>query len=76
MESSSQIKPRRTAEEVRQEIQRTRQEVVLTAAALQEEVAMRTDWRQWVRRRPVLFMAAAFAVGFLIAGRKQIHLLE
>lgn len=59
-----------TPEALRAELQRTRNELVLHATALQEEVAWRTDWREWVRRRPGLCLGAAFFAGFLLGQRR------
>jgi ElaB/YqjD/DUF883 family membrane-anchored ribosome-binding protein len=47
------------------EIERTRARVSQSIVALREAVAKRTDWREWVRERPGLFVAAAFAFGIL-----------
>ena len=55
--------------EVRAEIERAREQIASSAEALRHEVAMRTDWREWVRRKPALFLMGAFAVGFFIAKR-------
>ena len=51
-------------------IQALRHEVVRRKERFQEEIARSTDWREWVRRRPGTFVAAAFAVGFLIGRRR------
>lgn len=59
------------AEQLRAEIQRTRVELVHSVSALCEEVAWRTDWREWVRRRPLTCVGAAFFVGFLIGGSQR-----
>jgi hypothetical protein len=71
MEGSSQTKEGRSPDQVREEIHRARQELVSVASALQEEVAMRMDWREWIRRRPGLFLAGAFALGFWIGTRRR-----
>jgi hypothetical protein len=55
--------------EAEQEIARTRERVSQSVLALRQAVARETDWREWVRRRPLLFMAGAFALG-VIWGRR------
>jgi hypothetical protein len=47
------------------EIARTREEVSRSVVALRRAVVNRTDWREWVRRNPGLYMAAAFALGLI-----------
>lgn len=54
------------AAKLREEIERAREQIAVSAQALREEVAMRADWREWVRRKPAQMLLGAFAVGFLI----------
>jgi ElaB/YqjD/DUF883 family membrane-anchored ribosome-binding protein len=54
------------AAKLREQIERTREQIAVSAHALREEVAMRADWREWVRRKPALMLMGAFAVGFFI----------
>jgi hypothetical protein len=56
--------------EAEQEIARTRERVSQSVLALRQAVARQTDWREWVRRRPLLFVAGAFALG-VIWGRRS-----
>ncbi len=60
-----------TPEQLRAEIERTRNELVHSVTLLREEVAWRTDWRQWVRRHPMSCVGAAFFVGFLIGSSRR-----
>ena len=60
----------RTPAELRAEIERTRADLVTSVSALREEVAARTDWREWVRRRPLLCVGLAFTVGYLLGERR------
>jgi ElaB/YqjD/DUF883 family membrane-anchored ribosome-binding protein len=60
----------RTPAELREEIERTRADLVLSVSALREEVAARTDWREWVRRRPLMSVGIAFTVGYLLGERR------
>jgi hypothetical protein len=69
MPGNGELKVSRSPEQVRAEIERVREQIVSSATALREEVAMRTDWREWVRRRPGLVLAGAFALGFWIGSR-------
>jgi hypothetical protein len=54
------------------DVERARERVAQSVLALRNEVARRTDWREWFRGRPVTFLAAAFALGFLV-GRQSRH---
>jgi ElaB/YqjD/DUF883 family membrane-anchored ribosome-binding protein len=51
------------------ELAESRAEVAESMMALRDEVARRTDWRGWIRRRPGLALGAAFAVGLLLGTR-------
>jgi ElaB/YqjD/DUF883 family membrane-anchored ribosome-binding protein len=51
------------------EVAESREQVAESILALREEVARRTDWRGWIRRRPALAFGAAFAVGLLLGTR-------
>jgi len=55
---------------LRAEIERTRAELATSVTALREEVAHATDWRAWVRKRPLLAVGAAFMIGFALAQRR------
>ena len=57
--------------EAEQEIARTRERVSQSVLALRQAVARKTDWREWVRRHPMMFMGGAFALG-LIWGRRSV----
>jgi ElaB/YqjD/DUF883 family membrane-anchored ribosome-binding protein len=50
-------------------VARTRARVAGSILALRREVTRRTDWREWVRRRPLPLLATAFALGLLLGGR-------
>ncbi len=60
---------RRSADEVRAEIERARAQIAASVTALRHEVTQRADWRQWVRSRPGLFIGAGFAIGFWLGYR-------
>jgi hypothetical protein len=51
------------------EIERSRERLAASFGALREELTTLTDWREWMRRRPVPFVAGAFALGFLMGWR-------
>ena len=53
------------------EIEKARQQVAASVVALRGELASTTDWRQWVRRRPLALIAGAFVVGFLFGSRRR-----
>ena len=61
----------RSPAEIRAEIERTRAELSHSVSALREEVAWRTDWREWVMRRPVACVGAAFFLGFLLGNSQR-----
>ena len=69
MNGGSEAKVRRTPAEVRAEIERTREEFVSSANALRREMAMRMDWKRWVRQNPGLFIAGALVLGFWLGMR-------
>lgn len=48
------------------EIARTREKVTLSVMALQREISRTFDWREWVRKKPVLAVAVAFGAGALL----------
>jgi hypothetical protein len=48
------------------EIARAREEVFQSIVVLEQEVARVLDWRDWIRRKPILAMAGAFALGALV----------
>jgi hypothetical protein len=52
-------------EQAEADLERSRARVAASVTALRNEVARRRDWRDWVRRRPGLFLAGALALGFL-----------
>jgi len=55
---------------VEADIQRSREQVADSMLALRREIARRTDWRGWVRKRPVAFLGGAVALGFLFGFRR------
>jgi len=67
----SETRSGRSPADVRAEIDRTREEIVCSAAALREQVAMRMDWRQWVRQNPGFFLASAFGVGVWLGSQRR-----
>ena len=51
------------------DVELARESVTKTMLALERQLASTFDWREWVRQRPYLAVAAAFAVGaFLGSG--------
>lgn len=57
----------RNPAEIREGIERAREEIERSMAALREEVQETVDWRRYVRRRPSAFFAGALVLGLLIA---------
>ncbi len=60
----------RTPAAVRAEIERTRAELATSVTALREQVSQAADWREWVRKRPLIAVGAAFMIGFLLGQRR------
>jgi hypothetical protein len=60
-----------SASEVRREIERAREQISASALALREEMAAKTDWRQWFRYRPGAWLLGALALGFLLGNRRR-----
>jgi hypothetical protein len=58
-------------ERARADVSRALVTVRTSLSELRHEVALRTDWRTYVRARPGTFLAAAFLVGFLLGSRHQ-----
>ena len=50
------------------EIARSREAVALSVVALQKELSRKLDWREPIRRQPLLAMALAFGVGAILGG--------
>jgi ElaB/YqjD/DUF883 family membrane-anchored ribosome-binding protein len=53
------------------EIERTRARVSRSMMALRNAVAKQTDWREWVRERPAVFVVGAFALGMFFGLRSS-----
>ena len=70
MNAKESTAPPRTPAQVRAEIERARQQIESSVVGLREQMAMRTDWREWVRRRPGLFLAGAFVLGVALGSRR------
>jgi len=60
---------RRDPQRIRAEIEQTRAEIAESMLALRDEIARRTDWRAFVRRRPLVAVGVAFYVGYLLGKR-------
>ncbi len=50
------------------EIARSREAVALSVVALQKEISRKLDWREPIRRQPLLAMLLAFGVGAILGG--------
>lgn len=53
--------------EIRAGIERAREEIERSMAALREEVQDTVDWRRYVRRHPAAFFAGAVLAGLFVA---------
>lgn len=61
--------PNRDPAEIRTDIERTREEIAESIVALRDSVSDAADWKAWVKRNPMPFLAGAFAVGFIVGLR-------
>jgi hypothetical protein len=52
------------------DVERARERVTSSVLALRDEMVRRTDWRTWIRRRPLPFLGAAIALGFWLGFRR------
>jgi len=59
----------RDPNEIRTEIERTREEIAQSLITLKSSVTEATDWKSYVRRQPLAFVGGAFAIGLLIGLR-------
>ena len=64
---------RRDPERIRADIERARAEIADSMLVLRDEVTERLDWRNAVRRRPMVAVGVAFAVGWLLGSRSAAH---
>jgi hypothetical protein len=52
------------------ELEHARDKFSLSMSAVEREVAHTLDWRAWMRRRPGVVLALAFAVGAFLGRRR------
>jgi hypothetical protein len=52
------------------EIARTRERLSASLGALKHDLGSLTDWRTWVRERPLPFLAGALALGAWLGSRR------
>jgi len=70
MPGNGELKVSRSTAELKEDIERAREQIATSANALREEVAAKTDWREWVRQRPGLAIAGAIALGVFLGTRE------
>jgi hypothetical protein len=51
------------------EVERSRERLAASLGALRADITGLTDWREWIRRQPLPFVAGAAALGFWIGWR-------
>jgi hypothetical protein len=66
LNGDKQTAPVTALEETEAEIERTRERLSASLGALRDEISDLADWRSWVERRPLPFLAGAFAFGLLV----------
>jgi hypothetical protein len=47
----------------------SRERLASSMEALEQEITRATDWREWVRRKPGVMLALAFALGAFLGRR-------
>lgn len=52
------------------QIAASRDRLVASMGALKEQLTGLSDWREWVRRRPLSFVGGALALGILLGLRR------
>ena len=55
--------------EAEAEIARSRELVARSVLELQRELSRAVDWREWIRRKPVVAVGLAFGLGVLLGRR-------
>jgi hypothetical protein len=55
--------------EAEAEIAFSRELVARSVLELQRELSRAVDWREWIRRKPVVAMSVAFGLDFLLGRR-------
>lgn len=55
--------------EAEAEIARSRALVARSVLELQRELSRAVDWREWIRRKPVVAVSLAFGLGVLLGRR-------
>lgn len=48
---------------------RTREQLSRSVLALRRAMVKKSDWHEWVSRRPALFLTSAFLLGILLGQR-------
>jgi ElaB/YqjD/DUF883 family membrane-anchored ribosome-binding protein len=61
---------RREPAEIRADIESARAEIADSLLTLRSQVRKSVDWRERVRRQPLVALGVAFSVGFLLGWRK------
>ena len=62
----------RDSTQIHAAIDDARRQIAASVIALRAKADLALDWREWFRRRPGLFIGAAFALGFIVgAGRRR-----
>ena len=51
------------------DLENAREKFVLSLGAVEREISHALDWREWVRRRPGIALAFAFAIGVFLGRR-------
>ncbi len=70
MAQQQQRRPRDPSE-IQADIERAREEITQSVLALRERVSRAADWREWIRRRPVVLVIAALAIGAFVGLRRR-----
>ena len=55
---------------IQADIARAREEIARSVLTLRERMSEARDWRSWVRKRPVVAVGGALALGFWLGWRR------
>jgi ElaB/YqjD/DUF883 family membrane-anchored ribosome-binding protein len=54
-----------------EELARAREQLQASVSALNQRLGELRDWRSWIRRHPLTFVAGALGVGVLLGTRRR-----
>jgi hypothetical protein len=58
-------------DQTEEELARAREQLQASVSALNQRLGELRDWRSWIRRNPLVFLAGAVGLGALFGMRRQ-----